>query len=443
MPQPILYGPLIRSVAFVVFGLTAVKLLSHEALHPYPGRPTNYIDYALGSAVFAVCAVLAWRVAMEAFPPKGTLYLPSIWTITSIDLFVTPITVGLMLSVIDLRVRDLPFLLGFASPLLLWRPMWSFTRGQPIIRFPAGPWLPWKQEFPIKPSFKWVDSWRGTKPRKHIGWQLVASFGDFKLELEFVALDTPQLSRDAVVALWVEKLDTRVVGDAATQAAVLNRKSVKPWHLVAGVVGMPGLLSLLIETFRSANLREGPELGMTALVLLGTAGLSLWFISRFVSMTVLAVLSVLLAMICGVVCATSLVEGKRNADDLQLRYVCEGRGLQGNEPGQGVRWFTHAGYGFEAVREEHSPGLPKYVACQRFSNSAQEKPYRVDCSRTSVEVTVRRVATAEVVFTRTLTGVEPEPFNQADPRSIDGAPPPRAAIEAEILRSLEVSSGAQ
>ena len=217
MPKPFLYGPLIRAGVFGFIALFALKgpfvVMSDEARYPHPGLPANYMTYVWASAlfVFAICAVLAWRVATEAFPPRGTLYFPVKKNITFLDALISPVGFFFLLLAglfprmwinpmggfgpRPMDVQQLVIMPAMALVLMLWRPMWSVTRGQPLTRFPVGPWLPWKQAFPVQAKLEWVEFWAG-KPRMHVGWQLTAFIGELTIDLEVVDLNTPQfLSR--------------------------------------------------------------------------------------------------------------------------------------------------------------------------------------------------------------------------------------------------------
>lgn len=363
------------------------------------------------SALFVVvlCGGLAWRVAREAFPPEGTAVFPvlPVGNLTVVDVLVSPVALLLLLSLglmprmwaEPLRGGDgllLFIIVPMAAALLLWRPTYHVAPGQPIVRWLAGPWLPWKKVLPLRPTLTWRDFWAG-RPRRQIGWSLHAVMGRYEFFLDMVPLEASDELKERVEREWSEFFSRVKVGTAEEVAAAFaNDKPVKPWHLLAAIFGLPA--TPLAVAFCFQKHYDGTSMGVALLAVTVVGGLSLWFLSRFLSEKVLtAAIAVLAAVsIAGVLSGRSAAQAAALSNRLgyQIADVCDGKPAtvapSASEP---VRFAYQDGGRHRATAPEGSEwtAMPRAVGCIAWSRG--EPPVAT--------VTLRASATAEVLTTRT------------------------------------------
>ena len=350
-----LVGPLTRASVFGVIALMGAygpfAVMADEARREHAARPPEFwpVVWLSAAFVFGLCGYLAFRIAREAFPPKDTHVFPvlPVGNITVVDVVVSPVALLLLLLLglfprmwvnpmggFGLREMDMMQLLIIApmgAALLLWRPSYHVTRGAPIVRYPAGAWLPWKKVLPLRPKLEWRDYWSG-KPRRQIGWGLYAVMGRFELFLELVELSATQQLMDQVRAEWADFFSTVKEGTPQEiEAALAPDKPVKPWHLMAAMFGLPGTPLALAACFQPHY--DNASMGIALLFVTVVGGLALWFLSRFVSQTGLSVLVALLAAAA----FTGVLTGRKKAEaralssrvSYQVADVCLGRPAPG------------------------------------------------------------------------------------------------------------------
>ena len=470
--KPPRVGTLLRASVFAGIGLFAIKQPFNvmETLARYPrGTPPGWFWPAVwGSMVLvvALCGTLAWRVAREAFPPRGTLVFPVIPEprLTIIDVCTAPfaalflLVLGLLpnmfvlpvngFGVREMDVLQLLIIVPMGALLILWRPTFHVTKGEPLVRYPMGGWLPWKKVLPMAPKFEWRDFWTGKQPRRHVGWSLHANIGGrFEFELDFVDLNATRDVMNDVEAQWREVFGVMHVGTPEQQrAAVANDKPVKPWHILAAIFGLPGL-ALSLGAVNQKHY-DNTSLGVTVLMVLGTGALALWFASRFVSTTVISVLAAVLAVaaIGGGLRGRQRAEAAASSNRIrsELSDVCKGKAAQhAAEPDapeyhwaaeDSQRWTLLKGLdGSDQV------AMPKKMMCLRYSTTVVEsktanvggRTLQVDRTRNDVLVEVRDTATGALITSRSFTGDEPPPFPETvtEWRGFDGSAPALEELE--------------
>ncbi len=410
-----------RAGVFVLVGLMGAwspfAVMAEEARRASEmPRPGAFWPAVWLTALFVVvlCGVMAWRIAREAFPPAGTTVFPvmPVANVTIVDVLVSPVALLLMLMLglmprmwanpmggFGPRAMDVMMLLiivPMGAALLLWRPSYHVARGQPVVRFPAGAWLPWTKVLPMRPRLVWRDFWAG-KPRRQIGWALYAEMGRFEIFLELVDLNAQQELKDQVHAEWEAFFSQVKEGTREEIAAALaNDKPVKPWHIMAAIFGLPATPLALTACFQRHY--DGTSMGVALLAVTVAGGLALWFLSRFVSEKALTGLIAVLAAVS----IAGVLTGRRDAQaqalsnrvGYQIVDVCGGK--PGREPVSATEPMRFAfadgsRYQLSSLEDTRLTGMPRAVGCIVWSRGAD----------VSATVTVRSSATAEVLATRT------------------------------------------
>jgi len=414
-------GPLVRASAFGLVGLMGAwspfAVMAEGARLSSNGTPRAVLWPAVWlTALFVVAlfGVMAWRIAREAFPPPGTTVFPvmPVANITIVDVLVSPFAVLLMLPLglfprvwanpigdvgsraMEAMVMLIIVLMGAA--LLLWRPTYHVTRGQPVVRFPAGAWLPWKKVLPMRPRLAGRDFWPG-KPRRQIGWALHAGMGRFEIFLELVDLNAKQELKDRVQAEWGDFFSHVEQGSPDEIAAALaNDKPVKPWHILAALFGLPATPLAVGACFQRHY--DNTSMGIALLAVTVAGGLALWFLSRFMSEKALTGLIALLAAVS----IAGVLTGRKNAQasalsnrlGYQITDVCDGKpAREPTSPSEPLRFaFADGGrYRLSMADETLLTGMPRAVGCIVWSRGQD----------VTATVTLRSSATAEVITTRT------------------------------------------
>lgn len=410
-----------RASAFGFVGLMGAwgpfAVMAEEARRSTSGMPRAVLWPAVWlTALFVVVlfGVMAWRVAREAFPPQGTTVFPvlPVANVTIVDVLVSPIAVLLMMPLgLFPRVWANPIgdfgqrateamlmliIVLMGAALLLWRPTYHVTRGQPVVRFPAGAWLPWKKELPLRPKLAWRDFWAG-KPRRQIGWALYAEAGRFEIFLELVDLNAAKDLKDRVQAEWGDFFSQVKQGSAdEISAALANDKPVKPWHIMAALFGLPGTPLAVGACFQRHY--DGTSMGVALLAVTVAGGLALWFLSRFVSEKALTGLIAVLAAIS----IAGVLTGRKNAQaaalsnrlGYQITDVCQGK--TGREPVSATEPLRFAveesgRFRLSVPDDLHLTGMPRAVGCIVWSRGQD----------VTATLTLRSSATGEVLTTRT------------------------------------------
>jgi hypothetical protein len=379
-------------------------------------RPAAFWPAVWVSALFVVvlCGAMAWRIAREAFPPQGTtvFQVVPVQNVTVVDVVVAPVALLLMLVLglfprmwvdpmggFGLRAMDVMQLFVIApmgAALLLWRPSYHVANGQPIVRYPAGAWLPWKKLLPMRPKLEWRDFW-ANKPPRQIGWGLHAVMGRFELFLELVDLNASQELKDRVQSEWTAFFAGVKQGTPEEIAAALaNDKPVKPWHLMAAMFGLPATPLAVTACFQKHY--DAASMGIALLLVTVAGGLALWFLSRFVSEKVLTGLIALLAAIS----ITGVLTGRNNAQasalsnrlGYQITDVCDGKpAREPTSPSEPLRFAYAEGsrYRLSSADDTLLTGMPRAVGCLGWSRG----------QNVTATVTLRSSATGEVLTTRT------------------------------------------
>lgn len=411
-------GPLVRASVFVVLALIALRspiAASEEVRRLGEGRAVAWPAVWLVTLVIvALFGFMAWRIVREAFPPADTRVFPvlPVANITIVDVLVAPFAWLMMLSLAlfpqalarswgEFRGSELLVMLiivPMGAALVLWRPSYHVTRGQPLVRYPAGAWLPWRKVLPIRPRLVWRDFWAG-KPRRQIGWGLYAVMGRFEIFLELVDLESAEQLKDTVRAEWAEFFSAVKEGTPEEIAAALdttNDKPVKPWHIMAAMFGLPATPLAVVSCFQKHW--DNVSMGVTLLAAIVAGGLAIWFLSRFVSeKTVTGLMAVLVAVsVAGVLYGRreGMAEAVSHRVGYQIEDVCEGKPsaepLSAEEP---VRFASSDGPGYKRSAPDGTRfgGMPRAVGCIIWSGAGNDA---------SATVTLRSSRTAEFIATR-------------------------------------------
>lgn len=467
--KPPRVGTLLRAAVFAGIALFSIKqpfnVMQELAKYPRGAPPAWFWPAVWGSMVLvvALCGTLAWRIAREAFPPKGTYVFPVIPEprLTIIDVCTAPFA-GLFLLILGLLpnmfvlpitgfgmrqmdVMQLVLMVPMGALLILWRPTYHVTDGQPLLRYPMGAWLPWVKRLPIMPKFEWREFFAG-RPRRLIGWSMHATIGRFEMELDFVDLSATREQKSAVEARWGDVFSGIAVGTPEEQrAALADDKPVKPWHMMAAMVGIP----VLVLGFGAAGQKhyDNTSVGLGVLVVLFGGASTLWFASRFVSEKVISVVALVLAVAAIGVSIRGRQRGEASALSNRIRYelqdVCDGKAARHPALADAPEfaWASADGSRWKLLGDEDDlVAMPRKMLCLRHSKTTLEardvvlsgRKTRVERVRHDVTVELRDPATGALIATRTLEGGAPDAFPEpiTDWRPVGGSVPTREQMAA-------------
>lgn len=447
--KPPRVSSLIRAAVFAGIALFSIAQPFNVMQDVKRTPPMWFWPAVWGSMLFvvALCGTLAFRIAREGFPPKGTLVFPVIPEprITLIDICVAPfaglflLTLGLLPTMFNSGSNDyaargdhvMQMLVAVAMGgfMLLWRPTFHVTKGEPIVRYPMGAWLPWKKALPIIPKLEWRDYYAGKSPRRQVGWSLHADIaGRHEFEIDFVPLDATREEMSRIEGEWRDAFGGIEVGTPEQQrAAVANDKPVMPWHMLAAMLGIPMLLIGLGASFQ--KFYNNVDMVIPLLIVLIGGALTLWFASRFFTDNVISILALVLAAASfgGVIRGRNRAEASVLSGHIarELKAVCDGKPAQhaAEADAPELLWAAKTGSMWSLLNGldngDVDVKMPKKMMCLRYASTVLEtklvrgRRSEMDRTRMDTHIDMRDPTTGAVIASRSITGGEPPPFPES------------------------------
>ena len=254
---------LVRSAAFA---LSALLVLVLATAHSTGGKLLVSIAFA------ALYAFIAVRLYGEASPARDTLVIPAQRLSALLEASIAWIGVLFLLSATDPRGETPTFVLAGAV-LLLWRPSYQLPSGQPLRRYPMGPWLPWSVACTMPLELGWSEHRARRPPRDLLAYGLEAQVNGWQLDLERASVSSTAEDRETLALQWRERL----VAALPQASAAGPRSTIKPWHMLAAMFGLPGVVLAL-----GLGIGPGEEAGaaFSTVAFPLTGALAFWFLSR-------------------------------------------------------------------------------------------------------------------------------------------------------------------